>query len=163
LLVVDGFPLGDAGDLKQINPSDIVSIDILKDASASAIYGSRGANGVIIVTTRKPRTGKTEFSINQQSTDSQFTSEINHWRDPVQMAQLNNESRINGGFQPQYIGAVNPAGVYYPSIEELSNGSWPHNTRWDDIVFRDAPVSNNTTISVSSSNERTNFSFSGNY
>ncbi len=163
LLVVDGFPLGDAGDLKQINPSDIVSIDILKDASASAIYGSRGANGVILVTTRKPKTGKTQVSVTQQTTVSQFTSELNLWRDPVLMAQLNNESRLNGGFQPQYIGAVNPAGIYYPSIAELSNGSWPHNTRWDDIVFRDAPVSNNTTVSVSSSNEKTNFSFSGNY
>lgn len=163
LLVVDGFPLGDAGDLKQINPSDIVSIDILKDASASAIYGSRGANGVILVTTRKPKSGKTQVSVTQQSTVSQFTSELNLWRDPILMAQLNNESRLNGGFQPQYIGAVNPAGIYYPSIEELSNGSWPHNTRWDDIVFREAPLSNNTTVSVSSSNEKTNFSFSGNY
>lgn len=163
LLVVDGFPLGDAGNLKQINPSDIVSIDILKDASASAIYGSRGANGVILVTTRKPKSGKTQVSVTQQSTVSQFTSKLNLWRDPVLMAQLNNESRLNGGFQPQYIGDINPAGIYYPSIEELSNGSWPHNTRWDDIVFRDAPISNNTTVSVSSSNEKTNFSFSGNY
>ena len=163
LLVVDGFPLGDAGDLKQINPADIQSIEILKDASASAIYGSRGANGVIIVTTRKAKTGETRFSIMQQSTLSQFTSELNLWRDPVLMAQLSNEGRLNGGFEQQYIGAVDPAGVYYPSIEELSSGAWPHNTRWDDIVFRDMPISNNTTFSVSSSNEKTNFSFSGNY
>ncbi len=51
LVVVDGFPLGEAGDLKQINPQDIVSMEVLKDASASAIYGSRGANGVILITT----------------------------------------------------------------------------------------------------------------
>src|SRR5690606_31703189 len=61
------------------------------------------------------------------------------------------------------IGAVNPAGIYYPSIEELSTGAWPHNTRWDDIVFRDAPISNNTTFSVASSNEKTNFNLSANY
>ena len=53
LIVVDGFPLGEAGDLKQINPIDIESVEILKDASASAIYGSRGANGVILVTTKE--------------------------------------------------------------------------------------------------------------
>ena len=58
LIVVDGFPIGDAGNLSQINPSDIESIEILKDASSSAIYGSRGANGVIIVTTKRGRKGE---------------------------------------------------------------------------------------------------------
>jgi len=163
LLVVDGFPLGDAGNLKQINPADIESVEILKDASASAIYGSRGANGVILVTTRSAKTGKTEISIRQQNTASQFTSELNLWRDPVLMAQLSNESRINGGFPPLYIGEVSSTGLYYPSVEELQNGEWPHNVRWDDIVFRDTPIGNSTTINISSSNEKTNFNLSGNY
>lgn len=162
LVVVDGFPLGDAGNLKQINPEDIVSVEILKDASSSAIYGSRGANGVLVVTTRKAKTGTTNFSVKQQVILSQFTSKLNLWRDPVLMAQLNNESRINGGFQPLYIGQTNATGVYFPSIEELDSGSWPHFTRWDDLVFRD-PISNNTTVSVSSSNDKTNFTLSGNY
>ena len=52
LVVVNGFPMGDAGALTQINTSDIASVEVLKDASASAIYGSRGANGVILVTTK---------------------------------------------------------------------------------------------------------------
>lgn len=163
LLVVDGFPLGDAGNLKQINPADIESVEILKDASASAIYGSRGANGVILVTTRSAKTGKTEISIRQQNTASQFTSELNLWRDPVLMAQLSNESRINGGFPPLYIGEVSSTGLYYPSVEELQNGEWPHNVRWDDIVFRDTPIGNSTTLNISSSNEKTNFNLSGNY
>ncbi|WP_221409907.1 TonB-dependent receptor [Reichenbachiella sp. MSK19-1] len=162
LVVVDGFPIGGAGNLTQINPADIESVEVLKDASASAIYGSRGANGVIIVTTRKAADGETHISLRQQVTVSEFTSDLNLWRDPVLMTQLNNESRINGGFPPLYIGqTVN--GVYYPSVEELSDGSWPHNTRWDDITFRDAPVSNNTTLTISSSNEKTNFNLSGNY
>lgn len=163
LVVVDGFPLGDAGNLQQINPVDIESIEILKDASASAIYGSRGANGVIIVTTRKAKTGETNITLRQQVTASEFTSDLNLWRDPVLMAQLNNESRINGGFPPQYIGQVSPTGIYYPSIEELSNGEWPHNTRWDDLVFRETPISNNTTFGISSSNEKTSFNLSANY
>lgn len=163
LVVVDGFPLGDAGDLKQVNPADIESVEILKDASASAIYGSRGANGVIIITTRKAKTGKTNISVRQQMTMSQFTSELNLWRDPALMAQLSNEARANGGFPPYYIGEVSPSGIYYPSVGELATGEWPHNTRWDEIVFRDLPISNNTTVSISSSNERTNFNLSANY
>lgn len=162
LVVVDGFPLGSAGDLKQINPADIESVEVLKDASASAIYGSRGANGVIIVTTRRAADGQTHVSLRQQATVSQFNSKLNLWRNPILMTQLNNESRINGGFQPLYVGQdIN--GVYYPAVEELADGSWPHNTQWDNIVFRDAPVSNNTTLTISSSNERTNFNLSGNY
>lgn len=162
LVVVDGFPLGDAGDLKQINPADIVNMEILKDASASAIYGSRGANGVIMITTKRAKTGTTTVTVRQQVTISQFDSELDLWRDPVMMASLNNESRINGGLDPLYIGKTSSTGVYYPSIEELQT-TWTTNTRWDDLVFRDTPISNNTTATVSSSNDKTNFNLSANY
>ena len=154
LVVVDGFPLGDAGDLKQINPSDIVNMEILKDASASAIYGSRGANGVIMITTKRAKTGTTNITVRQQITLSQFDTKLDLWRDPVLMASLNNESRINGGLDPLYVGKVSSTGVYYPSVEELQT-TWTTNTRWDDLVFRDTPVSNNTTATISSSNDRT--------
>lgn len=162
LVVVDGFPYGDAGDLKQINPQDIVSMEILKDASASAIYGSRGANGVILVTTRRAQKNTTQVTIHQQTTFSGFTSELDLWRDPVLMAMLSNEASINAGLTPTYIGAVNAAGVYYPSISELQS-TWTTNTRWDDLVFRSSPVSNNTTVQVASGTERTNFTASANY
>ncbi len=63
LVVLDGIPFG--GSIGDINPSDIKSIDILKDASATAIYGSRGANGVILITTNKGQTGqKAQFTYN---------------------------------------------------------------------------------------------------
>lgn len=162
LLVVDGFPFGDAGDLKQINPQDIVSMEVLKDASASAIYGSRGANGVILVTTRNAKKNSTQVTIHQQTTLSEFNSELDLWRDPVLMAMLSNEANINAGLTPNYIGGLNAAGIYYPSIEELQT-TWTTNTRWDDIVFRSAPVSNNTTIQVASSTDRTSFIASANY
>ena len=58
LVIIDGFPMDDLGALNRINPNDIVQMDVLKDASAAAIYGSRGANGVIIVTTKTGREGK---------------------------------------------------------------------------------------------------------
>ena len=160
--VVDGFPLGDAGDLKQINPSDIVNMEILKDASASAIYGSRGANGVIMITTKRAKTGTTNITVRQQITLSQFDTKLDLWRDPVLMASLNNESRINGGLDPLYVGKVSSTGVYYPSVEELQT-TWTTNTRWDDLVFRDTPVSNNTTATISSSNDRTVFNLSANF
>lgn len=162
LVVVDGFPLGDAGDLKQINPSDIVNMEILKDASASAIYGSRGANGVIMITTKRAKTGITNITVRQQITLSQFDTKLDLWRDPVLMASLNNESRINGGLDPLYVGKVSSTGVYYPSVEELQT-TWTTNTRWDDLVFRDTPVSNNTTATISSSNDRTVFNLSANF
>ena len=162
LVVVDGFPLGDAGDLKQINPADIVNLEVLKDASASAIYGSRGANGVIMVTTRRAKTGTTTIRVHQQLTLSQFSSKLDIWRDPVLMAQLSNESRKNGGLEPLYVGKINSAGVYYPSISELLT-TWTTRTDWEDICFRDTPISNNTTATISSSNERTMFNLSANY
>lgn len=162
LIVVDGFPLGDAGNLKQINPTDIVNIEVLKDASASAIYGSRGANGVIMVTTKRAKTGTTKINVHQQLTLSQFSSKLDIWRDPVLMAQLNNEARRNAGLEPMYVGKKNSVGIYYPSIEELMT-SWTTRTDWEDLCFRDVPISNNTTISVSSSNDKTMFNLSANY
>ena len=162
LVVVDGFPLGDAGDLKQINPADIVNIEVLKDASASAIYGSRGANGVIMVTTKRAKTGTTSITVRQQVTMSQFSSKLDIWRDPILMASLNNEARVNGGLEPMYVGKINSAGIYYPSISELMT-TWNTRTDWEDLVFRNTPISNNTTATVSSSNDRTMFNLSANY
>jgi TonB-linked SusC/RagA family outer membrane protein len=67
LFVVDGIPLI-SGGIDNINPQDIESIDVLKDASATAIYGSRGANGVVIITTKKARAGKVTLNINSSVT-----------------------------------------------------------------------------------------------
>ena len=162
LLVVDGFPFGDAGNLSQINPQDIVSMEVLKDASASAIYGSRGANGVILITTNKAAVGKTSISVRQQTTLSQMTSKLDLWYDPVLMAITQNEAKVNAGLTPLYVGAVNANGVYYPSIEELQT-TWTTNTRWENLVLRELPVSNNTTVQVRSANDKTSFLASANY
>ncbi len=163
LMVVDGFPVGEAGNLKQINPADIVSIEILKDASAAAIYGSRGANGVILITTKRAREGAPRITINQQTTLSKFNSELNLWKDGALMAQLNNEDRVNAGMIPLYTGSVFSNGIYYPSVEEISSGEWPHFTHWDELVFREMPVSNNSNISISSANKTTSYNLGFNY
>lgn len=163
LLVVDGFPLGDAGNLKQINPQDIASIEVLKDASASAIYGSRGANGVIIVTTIRAKEGVTKINVKQQTTLSRFNSKFNLWRDPILMAQLTNEDRTNANLPPLYNGTTNSSGVYYPSVQELSDGTWPYYTEWDKVVFRDSPISTNTSFNISSANSKTSYNLGVNY
>lgn len=163
LLVVDGFPFGEAGNLKQINPDDIVSVEVLKDASASAIYGSRGANGVILITTNKAKAGKMKVNLKHQTTLSEFSSQLMRWKDGTLMAQLNNEDRVNAGLAPLYIGAVNSNGIYYPSVSEIQSGAWPHFTRWDKIVFRDTPLTNNTSASINSASDKTSFNLSLNY
>lgn len=163
LVVVDGFPMGDAGNLKQINPDDIESVEVLKDASASAIYGSRGANGVILITTRKAKEGHTTISVKNQTTGSQFSSELVRFKDPILMMQLSNEGRVNSGFAPLYIGDYSTNQVYYPSIQEVESGTWPYYTDWSEIVFRDMPLLNNTSISISNANEKTTFNLSGNF
>jgi len=163
LLVVDGFPVGEAGDLKQVNPNDIASIEVLKDASASAIYGSRGANGVIMITTNKAKEGITRVNVKHQTTASQFTKDLIRWRDPVEMATLANESRTNAGQPPLYNGAINAAGVYYPTVNEIASGAWPYFTRWDKVVLRDLPMLNNTSVSINSATDRTSFILSGNF
>ena len=79
LYVVDGIPLN-SGGIDFINPNDIESIDVLKDASATAIYGSRGANGVVIVSTKKGKTGKAviDFSYSNSSAAANKFPELQH-------------------------------------------------------------------------------------
>ncbi|MEO1713001.1 MAG: TonB-dependent receptor plug domain-containing protein, partial [Bacteroidota bacterium] len=75
LIVVDGYPI--SGSLATINPNDIASLEVLKDAASAAIYGSRGANGVILVTTKKGQSGKPTISYNAYvSTSSRYVSDV---------------------------------------------------------------------------------------
>ena len=112
LYVVDGIPvvsgnysLNDASNwrlatahesnaLAQLNPADIESIEILKDASAAAIYGSRGANGVVLITTKKGKQGKTKFSVGYQSGFSKETNRIEMLDGPTYL-QLAKEAWTN--------------------------------------------------------------------
>ena len=75
LVVVDGYPI--SGGIQSVNPNDIQSIEVLKDAASAAIYGSRGANGVILITTKKGTSGKAKFSYNAYtSTSSKYRENI---------------------------------------------------------------------------------------
>ncbi|WP_162304969.1 SusC/RagA family TonB-linked outer membrane protein [Sphingobacterium olei] len=169
LVVVDGFPWGDAGDLKQINPEDIESIEVLKDASSAAIYGSRGANGVIMVTTKKARAGTPRISLNTLNTISTLSVKPDLWRDGIEEAVYANEAALNGGTplsQLPYLGEVR-SGVYFPSIAELrgldpTKPQWKTNTDWADLVYRN-PFSQNYTLGVDGGSDNTKYSMSGNY
>jgi TonB-linked SusC/RagA family outer membrane protein len=177
LVVVDGYPWGDAGNLKQINPEDIESIEVLKDASSAAIYGSRGANGVIMITTKKGRAGESRITFSSLNTLSLRAVEPDIWRDPVQQATFDNEAAITGNVNPvdiPWIGVTRffddggtTRGVYYPSIAELrgldpNKPKWATNTDWIDLIYRN-PLAQNYTLSADGGSEKTKYAISGNY
>ncbi|MFR3331901.1 MAG: SusC/RagA family TonB-linked outer membrane protein [Odoribacter splanchnicus] len=120
LYVVDGMFVNDLGFL---NSHDIASMEVLKDASATAIYGSRGANGVIIVTTKQGNKGKPMLSVTG-SEGFQVVSDRLKMADAEQYAQLLNEALVNSGGEPAY-----------PHPELLGKG-----TDWFDEIFRVASV-----------------------
>jgi TonB-linked SusC/RagA family outer membrane protein len=169
LIVVDGYPWGDAGNLKQINPEDIESIEVLKDASSAAIYGSRGANGVILITTRKGRSGQPRITLSTLHTMSALAVRPDVWRDPVEQATFDNEAAATGGSSPSdipFIG-VTRSGVYWPSIAELrgldpNKPQWPHDTDWVDLVYRN-PFSQSYTLTADGGSDKTRYAISGNY
>jgi TonB-linked SusC/RagA family outer membrane protein len=161
LYVVDGFPIQ---DLQTLNPNNIESIDVLKDASATAIYGSRGSNGVIIINTKRGKAGKTQISFDA-SYGLQKVSQI-----------------------PDYMNAKEQAryaywGAYFRNIDDGNDvsgppGSWkfktpqmvldildgkPHpDINWFNEVMRDAPVQRYQ-LSSSGGNEVVKFAVNGEY
>jgi TonB-dependent starch-binding outer membrane protein SusC len=166
LLVVDGIPIGDAGNLKQINPLDIERIDILKDASASAIYGARASNGVIQVTTKKGKENQSVFEANYQLGIATLQKPFDIISDPFLYAQLQNETAVNvntPGNEPRYVGAVNPNnGIYYPSLAEIQNGTWGKKTNWPDQVFQNG-VTQNVGLAARGGNQNTKYALSFGY
>lgn len=109
LYVIDGFPVEDAAIASTINPSDIESLDILKDASATAIYGARGANGVVIITTKKGKVGKAQLSYDGSVTMQHVTRTI-PMMDAYEFVKLQAETypasiaNSTGGYLMEYQG-----------------------------------------------------------
>ena len=123
LLVIDGVPTDIP--LNTLSPDDIASIEILKDASASAIYGSRGANGVVIITTKRGISGKSALEF-KMFAGQQKADHLVKMLNASQFASLHNEMMANNG-QPQ-----NPA---YANPESLGKG-----TDWLGALFQTAPI-----------------------
>lgn len=109
LYVIDGFPVEDAAIASTINPSDIESLDILKDASATAIYGARGANGVVIITTKKGKVGKAQITYDGSVTMHHVTRTI-PMMDAYEFVKLQAETypasiaNLTGGYLMEYQG-----------------------------------------------------------
>ena len=136
LYIVDGVPYG---SLNAINPNDIERIDVLKDAASAAIYGSRGSNGVVIVTTKRGAAGKVQVTLDAYAGIQSASRKLDLLNGP-QFARLANENLVNGGQEP------NPA---------WSNPDRVANTDWQDEIFRSAPIqSYNVNISGGSEKSR---------
>ena len=158
LYVVDGVPMIQ-GSLSQIalsgqdvtaisglNPDEIASIDVLKDAAAAAIYGSRGSNGVVIITTKRGAAGKTRFSLSSYLGTQKVEKTIG-LVNAQQYVELYNESAKNDGYDP----ADYP---FVPGVDDANTYDW------QGAVFRTAPVSD-VNLSMSGGNERLKFYLSG--
>ena len=143
LLVIDGVPTD--VPLNTLNQNDIENIEFLKDASAAAIYGSRGANGVIIITTKKGTLAENTLEF-QMFAGVQKANHVVKMLDASQFASLHNEMMANNG-QPQ-----NPA---YADPASLGKG-----TDWLDALFRSAPIQNYS-LSYSGGTPKSNYYVSG--
>ncbi|MEQ9439359.1 MAG: TonB-dependent receptor [Cyclobacteriaceae bacterium] len=147
LVVIDGI-LG--GDLSTINPNDIQSMDILKDASATAIYGVRGSNGVIIITTKKG-SGEGKINVDYFTTISQVPRLLPTLADDVgDFARIENIRRVNTGGNPIF------------SDTEIAAFETNGGTNYQEEILRTG-LSHNMAVSVSGSEGKINYFISGNY
>ncbi|MEO2061902.1 MAG: TonB-dependent receptor [Christiangramia sp.] len=146
LVVIDGIP---GGNIDILNPNDIESISVLKDAASSSIYGVRGANGVILVTTKKG-SGETTFSYNGYYGIQKPTA-LPDFVDSATYMELLNESMINAGRNPTYTSE---------DIEIARNGSDPNyfaNTDWIEEIYKDYAPQQNHNVSINGGKEDFNY------
>lgn len=138
--------------LNNFNPGDIESIEILKDADATAIYGSRGANGVVLLTTKKGKAGKTTFSANLQRGTAQVTRFANLMK-TEQYLEMRKEAFANDGI------------TNYPANAYDVNGTWDPNryTDWQKKLTGGTAQITNVQTAISGGSDLTQFLISGNY
>ena len=150
LYVVDGYPLNSSDNFNQISPGDIESIQILKDAAAAAIYGSRGGNGIILVTTKRGKAGAPRFSFDTYQGVQQVTKKIDVLNAP-QFVEYAKDAYKNGG--------AATANAYPKVFDDPSQ--WA-NTDWQDQIFRKARQASYQ-MSASGGSDRMNYYVSGGY
>ncbi|GAA4453600.1 TonB-dependent receptor [Nibrella saemangeumensis] len=178
LVVIDGQPLDsgsltNGGGLNQLNPNDIEKIDVLKDASATAIYGSRGANGVVVVTTRRGKAGQTRLNLDYYTGVQEVTKKMDILN-AQQFAEFSKEA-FNNAYLERVSGAkiedpnsARPAGqrYRYPRGEvggiNFDNPSSLTSYDYQDMIFRKAPISSYQ-LTASGGSEKVQFMVSGNY
>ena len=161
LVVLDGFPIENIND---VNPDDIASIEVLKDASAQAIYGARASNGVILITTKKGRTGKMRVGVNSYLTTQKLTKNFELYN-VEEFAQLRREARrainpVVNGVQEFSPDTVNFGGTSL--APEYVNYKTGNVTNWEDVVLRTG-ITHSHTISVTGGTENTKLFSSANF
>src|SRR5690606_2421530 len=139
LIVIDGIILPDF-DLSTINAADIESVSVLKDAASAAIYGSRGSNGVILVTTKSGKSGKPRLTINHTSSIQQVIRRIDVMNS-AEYAQAAIDAAQNGwvdsGGNPNAPNTLDARGhIKYTWPEPMNNPESLYDTDWHDVVFR---------------------------
>lgn len=151
LYVIDGVPLASASQsslspssnqLASINPSDIESITVLKDAAASSLYGSRASNGVIMITTKKGKSGKTNFNFNTSHSISYRANASFKMMNAAEYTEWQRQSMLNAGYSETQI-----------ALEQASSGS---DTDWFGEVYRPA-YAQTYQLSASGGNSKTLF------
>jgi len=143
LYIVDGLPVG---GIDYLNPGDIESIDVLKDAASAAIYGARAANGVVLITTKGGKAGKMSVTYSGY-TGIQNVANTLDMLDAEQYRMLMNEGARNAGLSEPF------------DLNEIP----AHNTNWQEELFeKNAPIQNHE-ISVSGGNDKTTYSSSMSY
>jgi TonB-linked SusC/RagA family outer membrane protein len=147
LYIVDGFPVS---NLSAVAPSDIASIDVLKDASSTAIYGARGANGVIIVTTKQGAEGRTTVNVNAYYGVKRLTKQLNVL-DPYEFVLS----------QAEIIGATNTDFTkYFGEFDDIDLYRYQETANWQDDLFGRTAVTQSYNVSMSGGSSITKYNLS---
>ncbi len=146
------LPGGNISPLNTFDPSSIESIEILKDADATAIYGSRGANGVVLITTKKGIAGKTSLNIEASGTVVSITR-MPDLLNTEQYLQMRQEAYENDGY------------TQYPATAYDVNGTWDQTryTDWQKVLIGGTARNNTVKASISGGNEQTRFNTGGSF
>ncbi|WP_460432124.1 SusC/RagA family TonB-linked outer membrane protein [Arachidicoccus ginsenosidivorans] len=164
LYIVDGF---ESGDLTSIDANDIETITVLKDASATAIYGARGSNGVVVITTKSGKAGKTKISYNGYVDVQKLTHPLK-LMNPQQYVGYQYEYQLLQGKLKDWVtnfgGNLNDPDFYTNASQYIQStyGGSP-GIDWQDLVFGDAAVMQNHSVSMSGGNAKTKFLLNGNF
>lgn len=150
LFLVDGFPVD---DLSGIPPTDIESIDVLKEASMTAVYGARGANGVVIVTTKSPKIGKTSIQFNSYIQTRTLARKLPVMDNYEYVMAEYEYAMIRKGSDEAFIQNFG----YYDDIDLYKHTS---STDWQDEILGGNPISQYYNITVNGGNEKTKFNLS---
>lgn len=154
LYIVDGFPVTTISD---IAPSDIEDITVLKDAASTAIYGSQGANGVILITTKGAKGGKTTVSYNMYLQGKSISKKLDTMT-PYQFVMYNYERQALRGTS-----AINTFEKRYGAYGDLELYKYQAGGDWQEEMFGNHDLSQSHNISITGGSEKTKFTLSGTY